>query len=333
MGMWFAGRRRSDETSCSIKIMSAINTNSDVLGSNWHTLYSSIPKMLEAQQFRSYKFTPEAEYHKLLSENLSKGRQIYIDEILYRAHFSAFAALARTHTLCEAIHAAEKSGNYFGVCAALRGLLESSADINHSLTPVTKTLASYLRLILKLYHSGNEMKVLPTGLRPIEDILIHFMCARKLSGDEKQMFPKTHWAEQIATYIAGVERGEVEELYSRLCGISHPAADTVVFFEKYDHLNGTLAFSWKSEHSEEIKRIANEFRGAIDFISAIGYNTPLLLLGVLNEFHMPKVGTQSVCEFPLDWIPAWKELKYSIQQSDSATAEVTPNNVVSFPQK
>lgn len=229
-----------------------IDINSEVLGSGWGAYYSSVPEMLEAQQFRSYNFLLKSEYLKLLFENPQKARQVYINEVLYRAHFSAFVALARTQTWFEAVLVAERAGNYFGLCSALRGLLESSADINHSLNPVATTLAGNLSSILQLYHSGNEVKDFPS-LGAIEDALIHFMCSRKLSRDERDDFPKSHIAEQIATYIAGIECCDgIGEFYSRLCGISHPAADTVVFFEKYDHLNRSLAFSWKSKHSEEV---------------------------------------------------------------------------------
>ena len=301
--------------------------HSEVMGNDWKYYSSFAPQILEGQQFRAYNFLPESEFVKLLEEKALKGKQVYIDEILYRAHFSALVALARTHTWCKAILAAERANNYFGMCAALRGLLESSADINHSLNPVTDTLAAYFTPIVKHYRSEIKDRLLNMG--GIEDALIHFMCARKMNSNEKSMFPLEHKAKEIQAYIEGIKDCEgINEFYRHLCGISHPAADTVVFFEKYDHSNGSLAFSWKSDHSNDIQKTSLDFRRCIDFVVAVGYNFPLLLLGVLNEFQMPKVSTNQIHKFKLDWIPRWEKLKLDIQQSGIAKSGF--DNVVAF---
>ena len=77
--------------------------HSEVMGNDWKYYSSFVPQILEGQQFRAYNFLPESEFVKLLEEKSLKGKQVYIDEILYRAHFSALVALARTHTWCKAI--------------------------------------------------------------------------------------------------------------------------------------------------------------------------------------------------------------------------------------
>jgi hypothetical protein len=302
------------------------NFHSEILGSS-NSTRSFIVNLLEAQRFRSYKFTAEAEYEKGLQENFRVAIRTYIDEIFYRAHFSALVGLARTHTWCEAIRSSEENGNYFGVCASLRGLLESTADINHSLNPTVSSLAHNFSTILSCY---NEKEKRGINMGVIEDALIHFMYARRIEHDEKENFPVSHRDEKIAKYLKGIEGvdDKIWKLYGALCEITHPAADSILLFEKYDHTDRVLSFSWNSDQSNLIKELASNYREAIDAAVSIGYNTPLSLLGVLNEFGLSKVATNYLQKFSLDWMPAWKKLKASIEQSKLTNRNPIPSNVV-----
>lgn len=309
-------------------LIAVADIKSKVLGAEWQNYASVVTKILEEQKFRTYKYLPEDEFTKLLREKTTKGKQVYIDEILFRAHFSAIAALARTHTWCKAILVAERSENYFSLCVALRGLLESSADIDHSFNATVNSLAANLMGISKHYQ-GEYKNVFP-DLRWFENQLIHFMYARKLKKDEKLLFPESHKSEEIKNYIQGISHcAGIEEFYTRLCGISHPAADSICFFESYDEDSGVQSLSWKNEHSIEIKKLCDEYRGCIDFIVSVGHCFPFLMLGVLNEFNNPKVSTIQIQKIGLDWIPRWKILKKSMQQSGGTI--LLPDNVIAFP--
>jgi hypothetical protein len=52
------------------------------------------------------------------------------------------------------------------------------------------------------------------------------------------------------------------------------------------------------------------------------------MLGVLNEFNLPKVSTIQIQKKGLDWIPRWKILKQSMRQLDGAV--LPPDNVIAF---
>ena len=75
--------------------------------------------------------------------------------------------------------------------------------------------------------------------KELEDTLIHFTHARKLSKGEDA--PSTHRARQPWEYIKRIEEmnnNGVKELYSELCELVHPAADSVLmwFVKEGDHL-------------------------------------------------------------------------------------------------
>lgn len=311
-------------------MIALVDTSSEVLGAEWKSYASLVQKILGDQEVRTYDYLPEVEFATLLREKSNKSKQVYIDEILFRAHFSAIAALARTHTWCKAILVAEKSKNYFSLCVALRGLLESSADIDHSFNATVNSLAVNLVEISKHYH-GEYENAFP-DLSWFEDQLIHFMYARKLKKDEKQLFPASHKSEEIKNYIQGISHcAGIGEFYTRLCGISHPAADSICFFESYDEDTGIQSLSWKDEHSVEIQQLCDEYRECIDFIVLVGHCFPFLMLGVLNEFKIPKVSTIQIQKIGLDWIPRWEILKKSMQQSGGVV--LRPNNVIAFRSK
>lgn len=80
------------------------------------------------------------DYECVLREDSVRGMQVYWNEILARAHLTAVVAILRSRHWINAIVAATNDKNLLAFAAALRGLIESSADTQNALGGIAISL-------------------------------------------------------------------------------------------------------------------------------------------------------------------------------------------------
>lgn len=281
-----------------------------LLGRSYTDAYRGLVKgILERQTTRRYTFISLEAHKAAFSDGGTKATRTFIDEILYRAHAAALAAIARAYTWSEACETAHRSKNFYGACAALRGLMEAAGDASLALGRATTYLASYQAIFLTL-------RSRPTGFMPdstitqiLEDDLIHFLYGRRLKKSEKKSAPETHDADRKTTeYIRAISPDQFDQfvdLWGDLCEITHPAAPSLFPFIEFHE--DELRFRRRSY--EECLAWLLDKRGAqIERVLQCAFNRPLMTIGVLNSYGISKLSTGGLSEKTLTGISGWKQL-------------------------
>lgn len=252
---------------------------------------------------REYVFMPIGDYHALLESNVAEGMRVYWTEMLYRAHWSASATVLRTVRWLEAFLAAANLPNMLGFTACLRGLIEAAADSNHGLINVGVTLAQTRATIQRALEGKLDAIVLSGGL---EDVLIHFTHARKLAKEE--VAPASHRAKTTRDYLEQLKhvgKGEVANIYSRLCEITHPSAASVALFATEAGDTVTLR---RNPDTHYIQAICKTYCNTFSEVLLFGVNPALVTLKVLNYFDHTLVQTAYMDQVSLSEIPGWRKI-------------------------
>lgn len=142
----------------------------------------------------------------------------------------------------------------------------------------------------------------------LEDTLIHFTHGRKLSKGED--VPRTHRAKQPWEHIRRIEEMNIDgvkELYSELCELAHPAADSVStwFFLEGDRF-GAKSNSQPSQPSQLDVNASHASRILSEVLMA-AYNSPIITLRVLHKFGLFSQ-IEALRKYQLDEIPAWRKI-------------------------
>lgn len=195
----------------------------------------------------SYKFQPEGEFKKV--DNVQEMSLIYWSEIIQRYHICCASTILRLKKWYEAMLISYENNNYYGFCSSLRGLIESSADSFSTLGSVTYSVIENISHIT-LSISGNADKLIIST--EVEDELIHYIYGRKLSKEEKNLFPKSHNSKHVRDYLDSLKSEALISLYSELCQVSHPSMmSNTPFMISPDEHSIIL-------HSEKIDRQLND---------------------------------------------------------------------------
>ncbi len=248
-----------------------------------------------------YRFTDEHEFKRLLPEEMAR---VYWSELLYRAHWAASSNILRHKRWADAcVTLYEHNANYLAFCVALRGLTESSADAAHSLGAVALTLAENHQYI------STALNGTATGVglcKDLEDMLIHFQYARKLKKDE--FAPVQHKAENLTTYIKSIELQVdpiVMPLYQHLCGIVHPAADSLHWLST--NVDGAASPS-PGDDKEWVRALCDKHCDAIEHVQMMSVNTSILILKTINFFDLSGLRTESVERINTSTIEMWNKI-------------------------
>jgi hypothetical protein len=145
----------------------------------------------------------------------------------------------------------------------------------------------------------------PKELEELEDQLIHFQFARKLKKGEG---PDSHVAKRTREYLASVDSpdGKLAALYTELCEIVHPAADSVLWAARAD---GEQIRISAGDDAAGIEDLGNRHAEAIKVSLMYGVNASLLLLKVLNRFPLEMLHTPELDRWKLDQLPAWTKIE------------------------
>ncbi len=164
---------------------------------------------------------------------------------------------------------------------------------------------------------GDSPKVLLS--KRIEDELIHYMFARKLSKSEKEQTPPSHDAKHVRNYMESINDNAVIELYSELCEVSHPSKVSLVPFLLSTDEHSLII------HKENIDKQLNDnilkrHKKAILKASEMAVIPAMCLLKLINQFDAPiteALRTKDDALSPIADCGLWKHIALKIEQSKS----------------
>lgn len=223
--------------------------------------YQDIKDFLDSFIFEFDYEYKEISHHK--KQDISESMQEYWTEMIYRYHLSCLLTLLRTKKWLNSILIAYKERDYYLFCTAIRGLVESCADSFYTLGKANPFFAKHKKYIEDLFLSSHMTEIRISS--ELENELIHFIFARKLSKDEQKKYPKAHQAEQVRSYLNVLKNDEVLKLYSDLCQISHPSFSSINIFLTAENPNNINL----SSNCDDLKLITNLWEGYEESIGTL----------------------------------------------------------------
>ena len=100
-------------------------------------------------------------------------------------------------------------------------------------------------------------------------------------------------------------------LYSHLCQIVHPAAQSLMWFSSELQIEdgGSESFTLVSgDDKRVIKEVCVEFADGIEYSQMQSVYSSILTLQVLNLFEMSEVHTKTARQLPTSHVPLWKKI-------------------------
>ena len=267
---------------------------------------------LERLQTR-YTFMDDGEFKDLLLRDLGEGMRIYWYEILQRSHLTAVTAILRSRRWLSGVVQARTGNNLLVFASAFRGLMESAADASTALIGTPLTLA-HLHPSIDEALRGSATNVTITS--EVEDELIHYAHARRLTASERSNLPRSHEARQTREYlqIFGDQNADlVRQCYGDLCELTHPAASTVAMWLALDDQNG-LEFSLLPHQDEAfIAGLLRDYSAVPLELLMFAFNGPVTTLNILNYFPVEDFHTPKLLNWNLDGIPAWVKCRDELE--------------------
>jgi hypothetical protein len=263
--------------------------------------------VLEFANSSTYHFLETQRFKELMKTDPVRGHQVYWQEILARAHWGSLVALlrhVRWHVGCKDAISAR---NFLSFAACLRGMIESAADIGHAFGAVPTTLAKCRREIIPILEGKPPKRVV---LNPeLEQLLIHFLYARKLEKNEAA--PAEHSALTMQRYFQHVQGSEpplLQKLYAFLCQVAHPSALSLMGFMACTSDGCTVQISTNAD-GDRIGDLCSEHGAAILDAVFQAVNPPLLTLKVLNRYPLREFHTPTLDGIGFEGIHAWTKIE------------------------
>lgn len=290
-----------------------------------HSLSDLYSVLLEAEGGLTqvvYKYTSEDDFAKI--RNIPEMQLVYWGEIISRFHACSATTVVRLRKWYDAIEIAYKAPNYYGFCSSVRGLIEASADsfytLGRTLYPIAQNF-SHIRTAL----CGETL--VPLFAQALEDDLIHYIFARKLSGNEKKSSPPSHSAKQVQEYLDCIKDEPVRELYAELCQVSHPSTMSLQPF-MLEHQTYGLMFHTQNIDEELNKDLLRRHRPAIYTATLLALNTALCGLKLLNIFDIPFIESLKTNDDGLGALksnPLWESIEGLVRDSLKGQQEREPD--------
>lgn len=253
-----------------------------------------------------YTFTSNQLYKSIVYNDPAKANQILWREILARSHLTAAIAILRNRSWIKAMVSAINENNLLAFAAAMRGFLESAADSSTSLDIVPARLAHYHENIISALSGAFGDTIFPVDR--LEDELIHFAFARKLTKNERETSPSSHSAKQISEYIEVLRKGQVpkaDECYRAMCDLAHPGASSVwMWLRSVSELEFYLA---PRQHESEISGLLSQYRETFQHIVMYAFHPSIVTLRVLNYFPLEEFHVPALMTWDMSGIPLWKK--------------------------
>lgn len=206
--------------------------------------------------------------------------QVYLWGVLERCHLTSLTSLARTNRWLESSLAMLEQENLLGFSASLRGLLEATADTYDASDVMIGQLYRFFPYIY-LRVAKNDNRANGVILEHLENRLIHYSYAQRQSGNTNPL--PEHANKTNASYIRAIEQGGAlgaQNLYKRLCELTHPAAPSVSCFLRETPQEIILDFS---QDRRIIEEIVLEYQETIKNLVTLTVNSALLTLSILSR--------------------------------------------------
>lgn len=229
-----------------------------------------------------YKFTPLKNFCRI--DSIDELQLVYWGEIVQRLHACGATSIMRFKKWCHAAVTAYHADNYYGFCASLRGLIEACADTYYTISKVTSPVCENFAMIERALR-GKAID--PLFSESIEEELIHYTHARKLSRAEKVDCEESHIARQVRTYMDSIGEQSIQDLYSELCQVSHPSAFSLVPFLVQENDDSPLMLHQVHIDRELNDEILTRHGEAIATASNLTVVPAMCMLKLINEFDAP----------------------------------------------
>lgn len=221
--------------------------------------------------------------NKLLNNKPCEANKIYWDEILFRIHFASVTSIMRNEKWLEGVLVSIEKENFLLFAASLRGFLEAVTDSYYSLLNVPFDIACNFKNI-KLGIEGKLEELLVSA--NLEETLIHFQFA---SRSNKTGMPYNK-ALYTSDYIRNFDKYSdinTRKLYSELCGVVHPAANSLYPFtinirESEACEYGTTVVNLDTKYINNV--LGNHCDTILELLK-FAIITPVISLKVLNLFE------------------------------------------------
>lgn len=285
--------------------------------------YSNLTKEIEDNiDLKKYVYTIHDNdyFENYISKNPKEFQRTYWEEILQRAHWAGLSSMIRNLQWIKGTATSIKDNNLLSFTANLRCLIESSGDNLLSLLGVPSTLADNFSNISKCINETMENKKMYAS-KELEEILIHFSYARKITSEERSLqgkLPKYQNAKPVAEYLKRldhkIDNGPIADLYSILCQFAHPAAHSVhyLFQMTFDKEKYEFKYSQYADRNY-IDRILNGYNEEIIKSLQYGFNPGILTLKTLNLFDYELTKTPFLDQIDLKEMKAWTDIKSKIE--------------------
>lgn len=251
------------------------------------------------------------DFRKLMSEDVMRASEGYWKEMLYRTHIVCLVSAFKTLRWIESLDSTFE--NYYGFCASLRGLVETCADTFYTLRSTPLTLAKDFFVIKE--QIGQRSSVMTTHA-PLEELLIHYIQATKLSASQAKQYPDSFKAKTIKEYISAVDDEELNMLYQWLCGISHPAYEGTKIF-LFLHNGQTIVCNDSFDMEKVmIRDILKFYAPTLSRLMRLYMNNMVSVLLLLNEFGIERLTTMIESEFQFKQTDIWKEIHQYMNESE-----------------
>jgi len=253
-----------------------------------------------------YIFSKNEDVKPLILDDPGRFMQIYWGEILARAHLTAITSILRNRHWVSAVIAAAEDKNLLSFAASLRGLIESAADSQTALKHIPRRFAiNHAQIMCALSGKLERVNLLDGEM---EDKLIHFAYARKLTKAERAEVPESHQVMKVRDYIDELEEAQVHnivECYDKLCDLTHPGASSVwMLLHSVNDLEMELI---AGQDDSEISRFLNDYRRTILDLIMLAFNPGIITLRVLNYFTLVKFHVPALDRWDLSGVPIWQK--------------------------
>jgi hypothetical protein len=272
--------------------------------------YNFIYSFKSSKDIWEYRFISNEEFLEIDDPN--GMAKIYWLEMLYRTHIvvlvSWFKALRWLDSLDNNIN------NYYGFCSNLRSLVESCADSFYTLRSAPLTIAKDYRAIYESINNNNSPIIL--FHKPLEETLLHFIQGTKLSKEEKKSYPAEYNAKHIVEYLSSIEGGneEITQLYSYLCGISHPAYESTQMF-LFLHNEDTIVCGDSYDfEKKQVEELAEIFGDSLSKMFNVFMANTFSTLNLLNYFQIPEIHSENIAD-KIEWHSSWVEIAKYMDES------------------
>jgi len=265
--------------------------------------YEALKSLRDSKSEWRYKFMNDADYLKI--QELEYAASIYWSEMLLRIHTIILISSFKTLRWIEAMD--NNHCNYYGFCSSFRGLIESVADTFYTLRNIPLTIAVDFHVIKKQIDESSNVLTTHNNL---ESELIHYIQATKIDKSQKDNYPANFHSKQIKEYLDSIDDPDnnLTNLYSYLCGISHPASESnqiFMFSDDEDTIVCSDSFGLETKLIEVVieensKTVSNLFRSYM--------NNLISTMLVLNEFNIDKIYFNISNEKDFKKNEIWKEI-------------------------